>query len=78
MIQSVTFIKNSWKKRTVLILNKSDLLIAEQVEVLEAAMKSEYPGKIILHQNSLNDQDVSRWLAMLELVTQEAPGLIEA
>ena len=68
--ESVRYIyKKQLEEADVLILNKIDLLTTEQVTNLDAVVKSQYPGKIILRQNSLNKQDVTTWLDTLRSVT---------
>lgn len=69
---SVRYIyKKQLEEADLLILNKADLLSSEQFKILDAALKLEFPGKIIMHQNSLNDQDISKWLEVLESVSQK-------
>ncbi|MDH4091287.1 MAG: CobW-like GTP-binding protein [Cyclobacteriaceae bacterium] len=53
-----------------LVLNKTDLLKPKQLGTVDKVLKSAYPNKIILHQNSLRDQDISRWLESMEQFTQ--------
>ncbi len=69
---SVRYIyKKQLEEADLLVLNKADLLSSEQLKILDAALKLEFPGKIIMHQNSLNDQDISKWLEVLESVSQK-------
>jgi len=62
--------KKQLEEADLLILNKTDLLTQEQSKDLEASLKSEYPDKKILRQNSQKDEDVSRWLESFESVVQ--------
>jgi hypothetical protein len=52
--------------RPVIVLNKADLLPPDQLTQVDALIKSEYPGKIILHQNSLSVDGISSWLKAIE------------
>jgi G3E family GTPase len=68
---SVRYIyKKQLEEADFLILNKADQITPKQLGVVDKVLKSEYPDKIILHQNSLNDQDISRWLYCMEQFTQ--------
>ncbi len=68
--ESVLYIyKKQLEEADLLILNKKDLLSPKQLEDLNNIIKSEYPGKIILHQNSLVEQDISRWLEAMDQFT---------
>jgi G3E family GTPase len=68
---SVRYIyKKQLEEADILILNKIDLLTAEQSKALEAALKPDFGSKLILHQNSLNDEDISRWMEAVEFAGQ--------
>jgi G3E family GTPase len=54
--------KKQLEEADILVLNKIDLVSAGLIEILNETIQVEYPGKIILHQNSQDDLDVSRWL----------------
>ena len=61
--ESVRYIyKKQLEEADILVLNKIDLIGAEQMNSLGQIIRSEYPGKTILHQNSLNECDVARWM----------------
>jgi G3E family GTPase len=61
--ESVRYIyKKQLAEADLLILNKIDLLTAAQLQMLDEIIRSEYPDKIILHQNSLLDEHIQRWL----------------
>lgn len=49
----------------VLILNKADLLTPEQVLQVEGFIKTQYPNKKILRQNSLESESIQQWLSGL-------------
>ncbi len=64
---SVRYIfKKQMEEADVLILNKTDLLNAQQSKEVQTFMKKEYAGKKIVLQNSLNPEDIQRWLYCLE------------
>ena len=64
--ESVRYIyKKQLEEADLLIINKSDLLTSTQLIAVDALLKSEYPGKTILHQNSLIQKDISQWIARL-------------
>lgn len=61
--ESVRYIyKKQLAEADLLILNKIDLLSADQRKMLDGIIRSEYPGKTILHQNSLLDDHIEGWL----------------
>ena len=63
---SVRYIfKKQMEEADVLILNKIDLLNAEQLKEVKQIIQQDYPLKKILSQNSLNDIDVQQWLDYL-------------
>jgi G3E family GTPase len=69
--ESVRYIyKKQLEEADLLILNKTDLLTAKQLGSLDNALKSEYPHPTLLHQNSLSDEDVTRWLDAITAFTQ--------
>jgi G3E family GTPase len=71
---SVRYIyKKQLEEADILILNKVDLIDTRQLTTLDHVIKSEYPGKIILHQRSLETEDIERWLDCLEQFTNSNP-----
>jgi G3E family GTPase len=61
--ESVRYIyKKQLEEADILVLNKIDLVGAEHVNTLDQIISAEYPGKIILHQNSLDEHDVVQWI----------------
>jgi G3E family GTPase len=76
--ESVRYIyKKQLEEADLLILNKKDLLSAKQLDEVTEKIKSEYPGKIILIQNSFVAQDISKWLETIKQFNQltERPSL---
>jgi Ni2+-binding GTPase involved in maturation of urease and hydrogenase len=68
--ESVRYIyKKQLEEADILILNKADLLSGEQIKNLSQIITLEYPGKTILHQNSLNESDILTWLSCIESFT---------
>ena len=68
--ESVRYIyKKQLEEADFLIINKSDLLTSTQLITVDALLKSEYPGKTILHQNSLIQKDISEWIERLQQFT---------
>ena len=71
--ESVRYIyKKQLEEADLLIINKTDLITTTQLAAVDELIKSEYPGKIILHQNSLIEQDIARWLKAIEQFTDVA------
>ena len=65
--ESVRYIyKKQLEEADILIVNKKDLVNHDQLTGVDKLLRSEYPGKIILHQSSLNDHDILSWLKSLE------------
>ena len=61
--ESIRYIfKKQLEEADILVLNKVDLITSEQRAFIDSVIYNEYPGKIILHQNSLLDTDVKNWL----------------
>jgi G3E family GTPase len=69
--ESVRYIyKKQLEEADLLILNKTDLLTAKQLGTVDKILKSEYPHPTILHQSSLSDEDVARWVEVVTTFTQ--------
>lgn len=70
--ESVRYIyKKQLEEADLLILNKVDLLDAHQLEKVDAFIKSEYPDKVILQQNSLTAEGISTWMEAVKNITGE-------
>ena len=64
---SVRYIfKKQMEEADILILNKTDLLNAKQLNGIQEVIQLEYPLKKILLQNSLKNKDIHEWLDCLE------------
>jgi G3E family GTPase len=62
--ESVRYIyKKQLEETDLLIINKTDLITGEQLTTLSDIIKTEFSGKIILHQNSLEEDSISKWLS---------------
>ncbi len=60
------------EEANLLVINKTDLVSAEQLANVDMVLTTEYPGKIIVHQNAL--QDVSTWINAIESFYKFIPG----
>ena len=58
--------KKQMEEADILILNKIDLLNAEQLEEVKQAIQHDYSGKKILLQNSFQQQDIREWLNCID------------
>jgi G3E family GTPase len=68
--ESVRYIyKKQLEEADLIILNKVDLITEEQLGVADEVIRSEYPEKTIVYQNSLKDEDIVVWLDMLDQLT---------
>jgi G3E family GTPase len=54
------------KEADILIVNKIDLLSLDKVDELKKALPSHFKSKRILFQNSLNSNDIRRWLSAIQ------------
>jgi G3E family GTPase len=65
--ESVRYIyKKQMEESDLIILNKIDLVSTEQLDLINYTLRTEYPGKPIVHQNSLRIGDVVKWLSILD------------
>jgi G3E family GTPase len=63
---SVRYIfKKQLEEADILIINKTDLVLKEQLASIEKVIKIDYSAKKILYQNSLNDSSIAEWLSAL-------------
>ena len=68
--ESVRYIyKKQLEEADLIILNKVDLITKEQLAVADELIRREYPGKTIVYQNSLKDEDIVVWLDTLDHLT---------
>ena len=64
--ESVHYIyQQQLEEADVLVINKIDLLSDKQQENLAQAIKEQYPDKMILYQNSLENKHIRKWLSIL-------------
>lgn len=57
--------KKQLDEADVLVINKIDLLSSRQLEKVMELVTERYPGKVVLYQNSLQPNDILRWLTIL-------------
>lgn len=70
--ESIRYIyKKQLEEADVLMINKTDLITPVQLSNVDQVIRVEYPGKKILHQNSL--LDVSSWITALEEFKELTP-----
>lgn len=66
-VDSVNYIyKKQLEEADLLVVNKIDLLSAKQLEEVKQLLKSLYPDKTVLYQNSLNSDNIARWIEALD------------
>jgi Ni2+-binding GTPase involved in maturation of urease and hydrogenase len=64
--ESVRYIyKKQLEEADILVINKIDLLGDADLEKVEAILQMEYPGEILLFQNSLQQEDIKRWIDVM-------------
>jgi Putative GTPases (G3E family) len=64
--QQVNYIyKKQLDEADVLVINKTDLLNTVQLEEVMQLVNTRFAGKVVLYQNSLQQDDVRRWLTIL-------------
>jgi G3E family GTPase len=64
--ESVRYIyKKQLEEADIIVLNKIDLLADGQLMSIGSIINNEYHGKQIVHQNSLQRQDIIDWIALL-------------
>jgi hypothetical protein len=49
----------------VLVMNKTDLLLTDELNELKQVIRESYPAKTILNQNSFNKGDIENWLSAI-------------
>jgi len=64
--------KKQLEEADVLILNKSDLISSDELDHVYKTVLSEYSTKVILHQNSLDTNDISAWLNCIHGFSNES------
>jgi Ni2+-binding GTPase involved in maturation of urease and hydrogenase len=65
--------KKQMEEADILVLNKADCLSPAELDILEATISMEFPGKIMLRQNSINQDDIETWLKKIEDFNLIAP-----
>jgi len=54
--------KKQLEEADILVINKIDLIDADQLSTIELLFNTDFPGKLILKQNSTKESDISTWL----------------
>lgn len=64
--ESVRYIyRKQLEEADLIVVNKADLITATQRETIIGMLEEEYPGRPFLFQNSLQQEEVGRWLDMI-------------
>ncbi len=65
--ESVQYLyKKQLEEADILIVNKTDLLSAQEIETVENIVRTDYAGKIVLYQNSLDEKNIAQWIEIME------------
>lgn len=62
------------EEATIIIINKTDIITSEQLQKVEELVEEKYPGKTLLSQNSLDQENIEQWLYTLDNASATAPG----
>lgn len=54
--------KKQLEEADLIVLNKVDLLSNDELVLTDRVIRTEYPSKSIIHQNSLTEEGVARWM----------------
>lgn len=76
--ESVTYIyKKQLEEAGILIINKTDLIDAEELDKIKILIDQKYPEKQIIYQQSLTPDGINEWLHLLDNFTgyQQLPSL---
>jgi len=65
--------KKQIEEADILVLNKADHVSAAQLDIIEAFVSNEFPGKVTLRQNSNDPDDIRIWLETIEHFRLETP-----
>lgn len=58
--------KKQLEEADILIINKIDLLKEDELEIVRQLIMKDYPDKMVLNQNSLEQHHVEQWLISME------------
>lgn len=65
-LENVNYIYgNQLEEADIIIVNKIDLLNDEQLKLVKQLIESEYDDKIILYQNSLDNESIQNWVTTI-------------
>jgi G3E family GTPase len=65
--------KKQLEEAQILIVNKSDTLNKDDISKIKTVLKSEYPGKKLLFQNSRSETSVKKWLDIIKKGSLKKP-----
>jgi G3E family GTPase len=73
--EEVSYIyKKQLEEADIIIVNKIDLVTPMQLEAAKHIVESKYPGKKILYQNSLSQENIKEWIDIM-LYRLSEPGM---
>lgn len=76
--ESVNYIyKKQLEEADVLVINKVDLLTAQELEEIKVVIKKEYPNKEVIYQNSLVRSSIQNWLSILNTFQPKERGSLD-
>lgn len=76
--ESVSYIYHKQlEEASLVVINKTDLLDAAAAEIVTQLMNKKHPGKKLLFQNALDQQNICEWLHLLEQGAEASPTSLD-